>query len=229
MKNFLSILSLVLFVTVTSCTDSSVEDLDETQNIEKINKQKKILQKLEELGIDPSNVNFTDHVEGQKIVVEKIEDLDKIFPKEVNVENNFNESYLDETILAGNSSSSKSLSVLDYRQFTSSIAVPGSRMSIYYQFWWNPYATDYDFQNAIQDVSAYVIGGDGVTYSVDSYEYAKRGSAPTTTIRGRLLYPIIVDGEYAYVSRSASIICQFQATSTFTYVPHSHVLFFSHQ
>lgn len=218
MKKFMPFLVLMLFLSIISC-DSSNDDLVDAKNVEKLNKQKQILNKLEELGIDPKDVTFTDNIVGEKIIVKSIEDLEKIFPKSINQENIELEEFT-------NKSSSKVANdnVAQYTHFASTITVPGQSMSIYYEFFFYRWALDYDSRNAINGVSAFTIGGNGVDYYIDNYDFYRNLLNYVMTINGNLRYPISIDGQNASITRPAKIVCNFNPNSNFSYIPHQHLL-----
>lgn len=221
-------LALTLFLSITSC-DSSSDDLVDAQNVEKLNKQKQILTKLEQLGIDSKNVTFIDNVSTDgRIVVESIDDLAEIFPKELNDEGKIQEMISKESSAQTikNLSTAKSFDLSEYQRLSSTIPVPNSSMTVYYEFWYNSFYMSYNWNDGVKDVSVATINGNGVYFSYNAVNYSANASY-TVNIYGKFYYPIIIDGQNANIERPAKIICFFNPNLEYTTFPWQQYIFFT--
>lgn len=219
------LIALTLFLSITSC-DSSNDDLIDVQNVEKLNKQKQILSKLEELGIDPNYVTFSEEATDKRIIVKSINELDEIFPKELNRENTVKEVIKDKSTLNKNGSTAKSSDLSEYQRLSSTISVPNSSMTAYYEFWYNPFYMSYNWLNGLKDVSVFLIGGNGIYFSYEDSDYYGNGMY-RVNIYGKLNYPMIVEGQSVIVFRPAKIICFFNPNTQYTTYPINQYFSFS--
>lgn len=218
MKKFMPFLALTLFLSITSC-DSSDDQVD-AQNVGKLNKQKQILTKLEELGIDSKNVTFPDKIEGEKVVIESLDDFEKIFPKELNGKE-IKINSVEKNSTSSKPSGSDPYGPLDYRRFDATITIPNQPLTLYYEFYWNRFYLDTTSSDGIKSASVFLLGGsvNGITYSMDYFTYDVSGGNCILKIRGFLYYPVVYGGQPAQVIRPVTIICSFMQNMPSTNIP----------
>lgn len=220
---FRSLLCLATLFSVSSCSveDNDKEGPKQTAAEQKIKKQQ-ILAKFKEMGLDPKDVTFTDTINksNNKIVLNSIDDLEKLFPKDQNsnIESKKHTDLLlnQNALTASGDGSTGSWDYWDYynnpeiTRFEQQIPVRGALFDIYFVFWYYRLymetTSDEGIKNAQAGIVGYVLG---VSYEMIDVTY-KRGAAPNyVRINGLLHYNIFLEGVGTVYTRRCDIFGYF--------------------
>lgn len=225
---FRPLLCLVVFFCFSSCSveDNDKESVKLTATTQKIKRQQ-ILEKFKEMGLDPKDVTFTDTLNNSnnKIVLNSINDLEKLFPKdqyskeELKIEaKNNNNLFLNQNASKTTSGdgSTGSWDYWDYynnpeiTRFEQQIPVRGTLFDIYFVFWYYRLYMETTSDEGIKNAQAGLIGYTlGVSYEMIDATY-KRGAAPNyVRINGKLHYNIFLEGVGTVYTRRCDIFGYF--------------------
>jgi hypothetical protein len=225
---FRPLLCLVVFFCISSCSveDNDKESVKETAAAQKIKKQQ-ILAKFKEMGLDPKDVTFTDSLNNSsnKIVLNSINDLEKLFPEDQNSLNELkkieskkydNLLFDKNTLTASGDGSTGSWDYWDYynnaeiTKFEQQIPVRGALFDIYFSFWYYRLYMETTSTDGIKNAQAGLLGYVlGVSYEMIDVTY-KRGAAPNyVRINGKLHYNIFLEGVGTVYTRRCDIFGYF--------------------
>jgi hypothetical protein len=109
-KVFLILVSLIVFISINSCSEENDNYSKEDQLTEK---KRRILKKFEELGLDPSKVTFSDTVNSSNAInVKSVNDLKDVLDFEIYLHNK-NNIILDDDIINSKSTSTNKKIITD--------------------------------------------------------------------------------------------------------------------
>lgn len=92
---------------INSCADTNHRKVED-EDIQKVKKQKAILTKIDELGLDPSNVFFSDTINSRNaIMIESLSDLRSALELEIYIQSNM---ALDDNVSGGTDTDKFSMS-----------------------------------------------------------------------------------------------------------------------
>jgi hypothetical protein len=215
-KTGLFILSFLVLLSINSCSDS--EDVHQSDTkIQQTEKKQRILEKFKELGLDPSNVTFSDTIDKSNHVrVESIDDLENPLKIINQIELKGKVIQIEENPLLNYNKTAKSSSTNDlgdWTSFSKTVPISGSLMDFYFYFSYNREMLLNREEAGITGLSSDIIGLTlGFSYEQSYYTLNIRNFGQVQVhMYGILHYNLFVEGVGTVYSRR--IVCAGEFTA----------------
>jgi hypothetical protein len=214
-KTGLFILSFFVLLSINSCSDSEDVHPSDTK-IQQTEKKQRILEKFKELGLDPSNVTFSDKIEkNNNVRVESIDNLEnslkiinqmELKDKVIQIEENPFLNYKKTAKSSGDD-------FVGWTSFTKAVPISGSLMEFYFNFSYNRERILNRDETGIDSLNSNIIGLTlGFSYEQSYYTaYIQNFGEVNLSINGILHYNLFIEGVGTVYSRRIGCLGNFTA------------------